>query len=60
MMHLSGSSPDPSLNSDELKTHFLKMKAKNVQLHADILQKSMEKIEKVMNILISHYLYLVH
>lgn len=45
MMHLSGSSPDPSLNSDELKTHFLKMKAKNVQLHADILQKSMEKGE---------------
>ncbi len=45
MMHLSGSSPDPSLNSDVLKEHFMKMKARNVQLHADIFQKTMNKGE---------------
>jgi AcrR family transcriptional regulator len=45
MMHLSGSSPDSSLNSDELKAHFMKMQAKNVQLHADIFQAAIDKGE---------------
>src|SRR5690606_32977851 len=43
MMHLSGNTPDPSLNSDVLKERFMKMKTRNVQLHADIFQKSMDK-----------------
>lgn len=45
MMHLSGNTPDPSLNSDILKERFMKMKSRNVQLHADIFQKSMDKGE---------------
>jgi AcrR family transcriptional regulator len=45
MMHLSGNTPDPSLNSDVLKERFMKMKTRNVQLHADIFQKSMDKGE---------------
>jgi AcrR family transcriptional regulator len=45
MMHLSGNTPDPSLNSDVLKERFMKMKGRNVQLHADIFQKSMDKGE---------------
>lgn len=45
MLHLSGGSPDSSLNSDELKTHFLKMKKKNEQFHADVFQAAIEKGE---------------
>jgi AcrR family transcriptional regulator len=45
MLHLSGGSPDSSLNSDELKSHFLKMKRKNEQFHADVFQAAIEKGE---------------
>ena len=45
MLHLSGGSPDSSLNSDELKVHFIKMHARNIQLHADIFQRSIDKNE---------------
>ena len=45
MLHLSGGSPDSSLNSDELKSHFLKMKKKNEQFHADIFHAAIEKGE---------------
>ncbi|AOM77054.1 TetR/AcrR family transcriptional regulator [Pedobacter steynii] len=42
MLHLSGGSPDASLNSDELRESFMKMKAKNESLHAAILQRAVE------------------
>lgn len=45
MLHLSGGSPDSSLNSDELKSHFLKMKKKNELFHADVFQAAIEKGE---------------
>lgn len=45
MLHLSGGSPDSSLNSDELRTHFMKMKLKNENFHADIFRAAMEKGE---------------
>lgn len=45
MLHLSGGSPDSSLNSDELKEHFMKMHGKNIQLHADIFQRAIDKNE---------------
>ena len=47
MMHLSGSSPDQSLNSDELKKHFMKMQAKNIKLHADVFQAAADRGEIV-------------
>jgi len=40
MMHLSGSTPDSSLNSDELKKRFISMQEKNIRLHADIFQEA--------------------
>lgn len=45
MLHLSGGSPDSSLNSDELKGHFMKMHEKNIQFHADIFQAAMDRGE---------------
>ncbi|MES2828307.1 MAG: TetR/AcrR family transcriptional regulator [Bacteroidota bacterium] len=45
MLHLSGSSPDASLNSDELKAKFMGMKKKNIDMHVDIFRKAMEKGE---------------
>lgn len=45
MLHLSGGSPDSSLNSDELKAHFMKMHEKNIQLHAELFQAAAEKNE---------------
>ncbi|WP_214229039.1 TetR/AcrR family transcriptional regulator [Pedobacter sp. B4-66] len=45
MLHLSGGSPDSSLNSDELREHFMKMKLKNENFHADIFRAAMEKGE---------------
>lgn len=45
MMHLSGNTPDSSLNSEELKGHFMKMRENNIQLHADIFQEAMNKGE---------------
>ncbi len=45
MLHLSGGSPDSSLNSDELKRHFMEMKEKNQKFHADIFQTAIEKGE---------------
>ncbi|NRF39360.1 TetR/AcrR family transcriptional regulator [Pedobacter foliorum] len=45
MLHLSGGSPDSSLNSDELREHFMKMKLKNENFHADIFRTAMEKGE---------------
>jgi len=38
MLHLSGGSPDSSLNSEELKAHFMEMKDKNVKFHASVFQ----------------------
>ncbi|HMI03025.1 MAG TPA: TetR/AcrR family transcriptional regulator [Pedobacter sp.] len=45
MLHLSGGSPDSSLNSDELKSHFLKMKKKNEDFHAEVFKRAIEKGE---------------
>lgn len=48
MLHLSGGSPDSSLNSDALREHFMKMKLKNENFHADIFKAAMEKGELAM------------
>ncbi|MEJ2884680.1 TetR/AcrR family transcriptional regulator [Pedobacter sp. GR22-6] len=45
MLHLSGGSPDSSLNSDELKKHFMEMKEKNQRYHAAIFEQAIEKGE---------------
>ncbi|WP_316823271.1 TetR/AcrR family transcriptional regulator [Pedobacter gandavensis] len=45
MLHLSGGSPDASLNSDSLRTSFLEMKAKNEDFHAQILQRAIDNAE---------------
>jgi AcrR family transcriptional regulator len=45
MLHLSGGSPDSSLNSDELKNHFMKMKKKNEDFHAEVFERAIEKGE---------------
>ena len=45
MLHLSGVTPDVSLNSDELKATFMGMKKKNIEMYADILKRSVEKGE---------------
>lgn len=42
MLHLSGGSPDASLNSDELKDLLIKMKVKNELFHAQVFQKAIE------------------
>ena len=43
MLHLSGGSPDSSLNSADLKAHFMKMKGKNLKMHADIFEQAVKK-----------------
>jgi len=48
MLHLSGGSPDSSLNSDELRQHFMKMKLKNENFHADIFRAAMDRGELAM------------
>ncbi len=45
MLHLSGTSPDASLNSDELKARFMDMKRKNVDVHVSIFKKALDKGE---------------
>jgi AcrR family transcriptional regulator len=45
MLHLSGVTPDASLNSDSLKATFMAMKKKNIEMYADILKRSVEKAE---------------
>jgi AcrR family transcriptional regulator len=45
MLHLSGVTPDASLNSDSLKATFMSMKKKNIEMYADILKRSVEKAE---------------
>lgn len=45
MLHLSGVTPDASLNSDSLKATFMSMKKKNIDMYADILKRSIEKAE---------------
>lgn len=45
MLHLSGTTPDASLNSDELKAKFMLMKKRNIDMHVDILKRAMEKGE---------------
>jgi len=45
MLHLSGVTPDASLNSDTLKATFMSMKKKNIDMYADILKRSVEKAE---------------
>ncbi|MHA4894408.1 TetR/AcrR family transcriptional regulator [Pedobacter sp. PWIIR3] len=45
MLHLSGSSPDASLNSDELKARFMHMKKKNVDIHVSIFKRALDKGE---------------
>jgi len=48
MLHLSGGSPDSSLNSEVLREHFMKMKLKDENFHADIFKAAMEKGELAM------------
>ncbi|WP_316791222.1 TetR/AcrR family transcriptional regulator [Pedobacter frigoris] len=45
MLHLSGGSPDSSLNSEELRSHFMKMKEKNKQFHAGLFQEAINNGE---------------
>jgi AcrR family transcriptional regulator len=45
MLHLSGVTPDISLNSDTLKATFMSMKKKNIDMYADILRRSVESGE---------------
>ena len=45
MLHLSGASPDSSLNSDILKSHFMKMKEKNLAYHVALFKKAVENKE---------------
>lgn len=45
MLHLSGASPDTSLNSDMLRSHFMKMKERNLAYHADMFKKAVENKE---------------
>lgn len=45
MLHLSGTSPDAALNSDELRTQFMKLKEKNLKYHADLFQRAVENKE---------------
>jgi len=45
MLHLSSGTPDSSLNNDILKEHFMKMRAKNIQLHADLFQAAIDQNE---------------
>jgi AcrR family transcriptional regulator len=45
MLHLSGGSPDSSLNSAEVRNHIMEMKKRNQALHAKIFQKAAEKGE---------------
>lgn len=40
MLHLSGGSPDSSLNSADLKAHFMKMKARDLKMHVDIFEQA--------------------
>jgi len=42
MLHLSGGSPDSSLNSEELKAHFVKMHDRNKKFHASIFQQGID------------------
>jgi len=42
MLHLSGGSPDSSLNSADLKAHFMKMKGKDLKMHAAIFEQAVE------------------
>jgi len=45
MLHLSGVTPDVSLNSDTLKATFMAMKKKNVKIYADILNRAIDNGE---------------
>jgi TetR/AcrR family transcriptional repressor of mexJK operon len=45
MLHLSGASPDSSLSSDVLKSHFMKMKERNLAYHASLFKKAVENKE---------------
>lgn len=45
MLHLSGGTPDSSLNSEELRSMLIKMKKRNEQLHAGIFKQAIEKGE---------------
>jgi AcrR family transcriptional regulator len=42
MLHLSGVTPDVSLNSDALKSTFMSMKKKNIDMYVDILKRAVE------------------
>lgn len=45
MLHLSGTAPDASLNSEELKSRFMDMQKKNIKIHVNILQRAIENGE---------------
>ena len=45
MLHLSGGSPDSSLNTDELKAAFMKNKIKNEEFHATVFQEGIDNGE---------------
>lgn len=45
MLHLSGGSPDASLNSDSLRASVMNMKAKNEEFHAKVLQRAIDNGE---------------
>lgn len=45
MLHLSGNNPDNSLGTEESKHHFIKMKNRNLEYHANLFKKALEKKE---------------
>lgn len=45
MLHLSGGSPDSSLNSADLKAHFMKMKARDLKMHIDLFDQAIANKE---------------
>jgi len=45
MLHLSSSSPEPSLSTAELKTFIIKMKEKEVKFYEDIFKMGIENAE---------------
>lgn len=47
MLHLSGSTPDPSFNSTELKTYIMKMKDKESKCYQHIFEVAISKNEIV-------------
>ena len=59
MLHLSGGSPDSSVNSPQLREHIVNMKGKSLEFHSQIFQNAIDKGEiKSIDVLKVTELYL--